>query len=155
MTIRIVVGEDSFLVREGIERIVSSDPGLELVAACGDVDELRAAVDELEPDLILTDIRMPPTGTDEGIRLANELRETHPGVAVVVLSQHASSVYAHTLLADGAGGRGYVLKDRIADGAALTRVIREVVAAARTSTRRSSTSSSRAGTARRTTCSSA
>jgi DNA-binding NarL/FixJ family response regulator len=126
MTIRVVLGEDNFLVREGLERIFSSDPELELVATCGDLDSLRAAVDELEPDVVVTDVRMPPTGRDEGITFASELRSSRPDVGVVVLSQHASSVYAGTLFADGASGRGYVLKDRVADGSELIRVVREI-----------------------------
>ncbi len=126
MTIKVVLGEDNYLVREGIERILSTDPELELVASCGDFDELRDAVERLEPDVVLTDIRMPPGETDEGIRLASELRASRPGLGVVVLSQHASSVYAGALFADGADGRGYVLKDRIADGAELVRILRDV-----------------------------
>jgi len=126
--IRVVLGEDSYLVREGIGRIVAAAPDLELVGACSDVDALRSMVDVLEPDLVLTDIRMPPTRTDEGVRLACELRQSHPEVGVVVLSQHASSVYANALFADGAGGRGYALKDRIADPDDLTRILREVAA---------------------------
>ena len=94
VTIKVVLGEDNYLVREGIERILSTDPELELVASCGDFDELRDAVERLEPDVVLTDIRMPPGETDEGIRLASELRASRPGLGVVVLSQHASSVYA-------------------------------------------------------------
>ncbi len=128
MTIRVVLGEDNFLVREGIERILSSDPELEVVASCGDLDELRAAVDRLKPDVVLTDVRMPPTETDEAIRLASELRQSHPDVGLVVLSQHASSVYAGALFSDGAAGRGYLLKDRVADGAELVRILREVAA---------------------------
>jgi DNA-binding NarL/FixJ family response regulator len=126
VTIKVVLGEDSYLVREGLERILSSDPELELVASCGDFDELRAAVDRLRPDVVLTDIRMPPGETDEGIRLAIELRRSHPDLGVVVLSQHASSVYAGELFADGAARRGYVLKDGIADGSELVRVIRQI-----------------------------
>lgn len=128
MTVRVVLAEDSYLVREGIERVLSNDPELELVATCRDFDELRTAVDDLRPDVVLTDIRMPPSETDEGIRLASQLRESHPDVGVVVLSQHASSVYAGALFAHGAGGRGYMLKDRIAEGAELVRVLRDVAA---------------------------
>ncbi len=126
--IRVVLGEDSFLVRKGVERILSVDGDIEVVASCESFDDVLAAVDRFRPDAVVTDIRMPPTCTDEGIRLANELRASHPGTGVVVLSQHASALYAHALLADGAGGRAYMLKDRIVDGAALTGVIREVAA---------------------------
>ena len=128
MTIRVVLGEDNFFVREGIERILSSDPELEVVASCSDLDEVRDAVDRLSPDVVLTDVRMPPSETDEAIRLASELRKSHPGVGLVVLSQHASSVYAGALFSDGAAGRGYLLKDRVVDGAELVRILREVAA---------------------------
>jgi DNA-binding NarL/FixJ family response regulator len=128
VTIRVVLGEDNFFVREGIERILSSDPELEVVASCSDLDEVRGAVDRLRPDVVLTDVRMPPSETDEAIRLATELRQSHPGVGLVVLSQHASSVYAGALFSDGAAGRGYLLKDRVVDGAELVRILREVAA---------------------------
>jgi DNA-binding NarL/FixJ family response regulator len=126
MVIRVLVGEDNYLLREGIVRILADATGLELVGSCGDFDCLRAMIEEARPDVVLTDIRMPPTNTDEGIRLATELRTTHPEIGVVVLSQHASSVYATTLLADGAAGRGYVLKDRVADKDDLIAIIRDV-----------------------------
>jgi DNA-binding NarL/FixJ family response regulator len=125
-SIRVVLGEDNLLIREGVEGILSEAHDIELVGAAGDLDSLRTAVAELEPDLVLTDIRMPPTNTDEGIRFATELRTTHPNTAVVVLSQHASSAYAMTLLADGAGMRGYALKDRITDPWELPRIVRTV-----------------------------
>jgi DNA-binding NarL/FixJ family response regulator len=128
VTVRLVIGEDDYLVREGLERVLSSDPELEVVASYARVDELRAAVHELRPDVVLTDTRTPPTETDEAIRLANELRSSHPDMGVVVLSRHASSVYAANLFVNGVGGRGYVLKDRIADGAELIRIVREVSA---------------------------
>ena len=128
MTIRVLLCEDSYLVREGIARIIAGAPELELVGAGADLDSVLELVDELEPDVVITDIRMPPTNTDEGIRLAVELRRRSPEVAVVVLSQHASSVYAHALLADGAARCGYVLKDRVADGAGLAEIVRSVAA---------------------------
>ena len=128
MTIKVVIGEDSFLLREGVERIVAAAPDLELAGSCGDLDSLRALIDETRPDVVLTDVRMPPTNTDEGVRLATELRTSHPDVGVIVLSQHASAVYANALLADGAAGRGYVLKDRITDKDGLVAVIRDVAA---------------------------
>jgi DNA-binding NarL/FixJ family response regulator len=128
MSIRVVLGEDNYLVREGIEHILSTDPDLELVASCGDFDELREAVERLEPDVLLTDIHLPPDGTDEGIRLAGELRATRPEIGVVVLGRHASSTYAGALFADGAARRGYVLKDRIADGSELVRILHDVAA---------------------------
>src|SRR4051812_41635639 len=89
MAIRVVLGEDSFLAREAIEGVLERVEGLELVAACSDLDSLRAAIDEKLPDLVVTDIRMPPDNSDEGIRLAAELRSKHPEIGVVVLSQHA------------------------------------------------------------------
>jgi len=128
VSIRVVVGEDSYLLREGVTRIVADTPDLELAGACGDIDGLRSLVDEVRPDVVLTDIRMPPTNTDEGVRLAVELRSTHPDVGVVVLSQHVSSVHAQVLLGDGADGRGYVLKDRITNGDVLAGVVRVVAA---------------------------
>jgi DNA-binding NarL/FixJ family response regulator len=128
LTIRIAVAEDSHLLREGIEQMIADAPDLELVGVCGDAETLRRMIDELAPDVVLTDIRLPPTNTDEGIRLAVELRNTHPGVGVVVLSQHASSVYAGELLADGASGRAYVLNDRVAEGGDLVQIVRDVAA---------------------------
>src|SRR5215470_6282234 len=105
MPLRIVVGEDNLLVREGITRLVSSAPDLEVVASCADFDGLVAAVEEQTPDVVLTDIRMPPTSTDEGIRLAGELRESHPEVGVVVLSQYAAPVYVLALFERGSDRR--------------------------------------------------
>ena len=92
--LRVAVGEDSFLVREGIVQALADAPSIDVVAAESDLDALRAAIDRLSPDVVITDIRMPPTKTDEGIRLATELKSTHPSVGVVVLSQHASPSYA-------------------------------------------------------------
>ena len=113
--VRVVVGEDSFLVRQGLVHALAADPRIDVVAAEGDLDAVRAAIERLGPDVVVTDIRMPPTGTDEGIRLATELRSSHPEIAVIVLSEHARRSYALTLFAGAAGRRGYLLKDRIAD----------------------------------------
>jgi DNA-binding NarL/FixJ family response regulator len=126
--ISVVLGDDSFLAREGIARVLESIEDVELVATCVDLDELRAAVERDTPDVVLTDIRMPPTNTDEGIRLARELRSTHPEVGVVVLSQHAEPSYAMALFADGSEQRGYLLKERVKDEEELARALREVVA---------------------------
>ena len=115
MAIRVVLAEDSYLLREGLARLLDRAPEVELVATCGSYDELIAATAEHEPDVVITDIRMPPTQTDEGIRAAAELRATHPDVGVVVLSQFVSPAYAVALLADGTHGRAYLLKDRIDD----------------------------------------
>jgi DNA-binding NarL/FixJ family response regulator len=127
-TIRVLVGEDSLLVRQGVERIIASAPELELVGSCGDLDSLRMLVRERRPSVVVTDIRMPPGHSDEGITLANELREDAPDVAVVVLSQHESPLYARALLRAGTKGRGYVLKERLADARQLVEIVRDVAA---------------------------
>jgi DNA-binding NarL/FixJ family response regulator len=124
--IRIILGEDNYLAREGIIRVLRNVDGVELVAVCGSLPDLRDAIDRLRPDVVLTDIRMPPTTTDEGIRLARELRSTHPEIGVVVLSQFAEEEYAYDLLKDGAAGLGYLLKERVADVAELVRALTEV-----------------------------
>jgi DNA-binding NarL/FixJ family response regulator len=124
--IRIVVAEDNYLVREGVVRLLDGEDDIEVVAACGDLDGLLAAVDEHAPDVVLTDIRMPPTGTDEGVRAANELRERHPEVGVVVLSQYVEPAYALALLEHGSDRRAYLLKERVSDIDQLSRAIREV-----------------------------
>ena len=113
--IRVLVAEDNVLLRDGIRRIIESVGELELAGTCATYDELLAAVDADPPDVVLTDIRMPPSGTDEGIRAAAELRESHPAIGVVVLSQYVSPQYALALLEDGLEGRAYLLKDRVAD----------------------------------------
>ena len=126
MTIRVVLGEDNYLAREGILRALEGAEDIEVVAICGDFDSLRSAVDDERPDVVLTDIRMPPTATDEGIRLAAELRTTHPDVGVVVLSQYAEPLYAAKLLEEGSDRRAYLLKDRVQYRTDLTRAVREV-----------------------------
>jgi DNA-binding NarL/FixJ family response regulator len=128
LSLRVAVGEDSYIAREGISRALEADDDIEIVAACADYDTLRAAVGETEPDVVLTDIRMPPTHTDEGIRLAEELRETHPGVGVVVLSQYAEPLYATKLLEHGSDRRAYLLKERVQDRGELSRALHEVAA---------------------------
>lgn len=128
MTIRVVVGEDNFLVREGIASILAEIDGLELVATATDLDGLREAVHRTDPHVVLTDIRMPPTNTDEGIRLADELRTTHPEVGVVVLSQHAEPWYAIALFKAGSDRRAYLLKDRLKDEVELGRALHNVAA---------------------------
>ena len=126
MSVRVILGEDSYLAREGIVRALEAAAGIEVLAVCDDLDSLRRAIDELRPDVVLTDIRMPPTGSDEGIRLANELRRTHPDIGVVVLSQHADPVYATALLEEGSDGRAYLLKERVKEPAELVRALQEV-----------------------------
>ena len=128
VSVRVVIGEDSYLLREGIERVVAAAPDLELVGSCGAMSVLRELVEALSPDVVLTDTRMSSSETDEGIALAADLRRTNPGIAVVVLSGDASSSSANQLFADGAGGRAYLLKERIADGDELVRIVRTVAA---------------------------
>jgi DNA-binding NarL/FixJ family response regulator len=126
MTVRVVVGEDSYVMREGIRGILELVGGVELVAACPDGTTLRATIEETLPDVVLTDIRMPPSGTDEGIRIADDLRVSHPEIGVVVLSQHAEPIYVVTLFERGSDRRAYLLKDRLRDRGELSRAIREV-----------------------------
>ena len=126
MTIRVVVGEDSAVVREGIRRMLERSEDIEVAATAGDAATLRAAIAEHRPDVVITDIRMPPTLTDEGIRIAVELRESAPAVGVVVLSQHVEPTDARALLDGGSSGRAYLLKERMRDSTELTRAIREV-----------------------------
>ena len=126
MPIRLVLAEDHYLVREGLRRLLETEPDLEVVAACGDLDSLLAAVDAERPDVVLTDIRMPPGDSDEGIQAAERLRETNPAVGVVVLSQYANPTYALALLKGGSAGRAYLLKERVDDLGQLTAAIRAV-----------------------------
>jgi DNA-binding NarL/FixJ family response regulator len=126
MPIRLVLAEDNYLVREGISRLIETEPELELVAVCEDLASLLAAVEAEKPDVVLTDIRMPPTGTDEGIRAAEQLRETHPEVGVVVLSQYVDPAYALHLFEHGSERRAYLLKERVSDVQQLLGAIREV-----------------------------
>ena len=126
MSIRVVLGEDSFLAREAVGSVLETADGVELVAAAGDLDSLRAMVEELRPDVVVTDIRMPPDNTDEGIRLAAELRSTHPEIGVVVLSQHAEPTYATLLFEEGSERRAYLLKESLKDQAELTRALKTV-----------------------------
>jgi len=126
MAIRVVLGEDHYLVREGIRRLLETRPEVEIAAACGDLESLLAAVEEHAPDVVLTDIRMPPHGTDEGIQVADRLRSTRPHVGVVVLSQYSEPRYALALLESGTAGRGYLLKERVEDVDQIVAAIRAV-----------------------------
>jgi DNA-binding NarL/FixJ family response regulator len=126
--IRVVLGDDSYLAREGIERVLDAVEDVDLIGVCADLDELRSTVERLEPDVVVTDIRMPPTNTDEGIRFARELRSARPEIGVVVLSQHAEPSYAMSLFEDGSQQRAYLLKERVKDKDELARALREVVA---------------------------
>jgi DNA-binding NarL/FixJ family response regulator len=123
----IAVGEDDFLAREGIRQVLErAQDEFRITGLYGDFDTLLAGVERDRPDVVLTDIRMPPTHTDEGIRLATYLRETRPETAVVVLSHYSGPAYALRLLERGSSGRGYLLKERVAHRSQLIDAIREV-----------------------------
>ena len=122
---RIVIAEDSVLLRAGLVRLLA-DAGEQVVAEAGNADELLAAVDRERPDLVLADVRMPPTHTDEGIRAALTLRRQHPGLAVLVLSQYVEERYATELLAGDTAGVGYLLKERVADVREFVEAVRRV-----------------------------
>jgi DNA-binding NarL/FixJ family response regulator len=126
VSLRVVLAEDQYLTRAGLELVVAGEAGLELAAVAADYDGLISAVERLEPDVVLTDIRMPPTSTDEGIRAAARLRGTHPEIGVVVLSQYTEPRYVLRLLERGAARRAYLLKERIGSRAQLVGAIREV-----------------------------
>jgi DNA-binding NarL/FixJ family response regulator len=128
VAIRLVFAEDSFLVREGIRRLLETQAELEVVATCADLDSLLSAVDAEAPDVVLTDIRMPPSELDEGIQAARRLRETNPDVGVVVLSQYSQPGYALSLLESGTERRAYLLKERVEDLDQLLAAIRAVAA---------------------------
>jgi DNA-binding NarL/FixJ family response regulator len=126
VAITVALGEDSLIVREGIQQLLATEPDIDVVASCGDLDSLLEAVDERRPDVVITDIRMPPTETDEGIRIAAILRESHPDTGVLVLSQYAAPSYALALLDSGSDRRAYLLKQRVHDRAELVSAIRSV-----------------------------
>jgi DNA-binding NarL/FixJ family response regulator len=128
MALRLVLAEDNLLVREGLQQLLSEAEGLEVVAVCADLDSLLEAIDEQRPDVVVTDIRMPPTRTNEGIRVAASLRESDPGIGVVVLSQYSEPAYVLQLLEEGSDGRGYLLKERVHDRGQLSTAIRTVAA---------------------------
>ena len=125
MSVRVVVADDNLITREGIVQLL--EPEFDVVAACGDFPEVLDAVERESPDVVLTDIRMPPSHSDEGIRVANRLRETHPEVGVIVLSQYDEPLYALSLLEAGSDRRGYLLKDRVHDRAELRAAVHTVV----------------------------
>ena len=126
MPIRLVLAEDHYLVREGVRRLLETLPDFEVAAVCDDLGSLLAAVDAERPDVVITDIRMPPGDADEGIQAAERLRETNPDVGVVVLSQYANAAFARTLLEGGSAGRAYLLKERVKDVEQLAAAIRAV-----------------------------
>jgi len=126
MPIRVVLADDHYLVREGVRRLLETEPDIEVIAACADLDSLLAAVETEKPDVVVTDIRMPPNGSDEGIQAATRLREGHPEVGVVVLSQYVQPSYALALLEGGTAGRAYLLKERVDDVEQLGAAVRAV-----------------------------
>ena len=124
--LRVVLADDNFLVREGVAKLLAEIDDLELVASVEDAQALLAAVAEHRPDAVLTDIRMPPTHTTEGIEAAKQIRIDYPDVGVVVLSQYVEEDYAFDLLADGVAGLGYLLKERISDRAQIVNALTAV-----------------------------
>jgi DNA-binding NarL/FixJ family response regulator len=126
VAIRLVMAEDNVLVREGARTLIALEDDLDLVGVSEDLDGLLELVEREQPDVVLTDIRMPPTGSDEGVRAAKQLRHTHPHVGVVVLSHYLEPAYALAVFAEGASGRGYLLKERVSHMGQLASAIREV-----------------------------
>ena len=126
MSISVILAEDDFLVRKGVRRVLEAVPDIAVLDDCADGDELLAAVDAAPPDVVVTDVRMPPSGADEGIRIASRLRTTHPDVGVVVLSQFAEPAYALALLEHGSHRRAYLLKERVHDRSGIAQAIRDV-----------------------------
>ena len=125
--LRVAIADDHYLVREGTRRLLES-AGVEIVASVADAGELVEAVETHRPDAVLTDVRMPPTHSTEGIDAAREIRRRHPGIGVVILSQHADEGYVIELLRDGVAGYGYLLKERVGDRDELVRALRETAA---------------------------
>lgn len=128
MSVRVALAEDSFILRQGLEQLLATADEVDVVAACDDLGSLRDAVRDHEPDVVLTDIRMPPTRTDEGIRFATELRDQHPEMGVVVLSQYSEPGYVLRLLEGGSERRAYLLKERVGDRSQLVGAIEAVAA---------------------------
>jgi DNA-binding NarL/FixJ family response regulator len=126
MALRIIVAEDSLLMREGIRQVIDRQADLQVVADCADLPWLRALVDSEQPDVVVTDVRMPPTFGDEGIRFAVDIRDSHPGMGVVVLSHYAEPAYVRSLLTGGTSRRAYLLKERVSAPGELADAIRSV-----------------------------
>jgi DNA-binding NarL/FixJ family response regulator len=126
--LRLILADDSYIVREGLQEILAGQPDLDVVATCASLDELLDAVTKHVPDVVITDIRMPPSNSDEGIRAAAELRASHPQIGVVVLSQYSHPSYVLALLESGSDGRAYLLKERVHDLRELTSAIEAVAA---------------------------
>jgi len=128
VALRIVLADDSYLIREALTHVLAAADDIDVVAVCADCDSLMEAIEAEQPDVVVTDIRMPPGEDDEGVRIATRLRETHPGIGVVVLSQYLEPRYALELLAGGSDGRAYVLKERVLDRGGLTTAIHATAA---------------------------
>jgi DNA-binding NarL/FixJ family response regulator len=128
MTVSVALAEDNLIVREGIAQLLEGQPDIEVVAACDDLDSLLEAIERRHPDVVVTDIRMPPTHSDEGIRLAALLRDRHPEMGVVVLSNYAEAGFAMGLLESGSEGRAYLLKERVHSRTQLASAIHSVAA---------------------------
>jgi DNA-binding NarL/FixJ family response regulator len=126
MALRVVFAEDNYLVRQGVTSLLAEVEGVDVVAVATDLTSLLESVAESSPDVVLTDIRMPPTHTNEGIEAARQIRSRHPEVGVVVLSQYVEEDYVFELLADGVAGLGYLLKERVTDLDELVRALTEV-----------------------------
>jgi len=126
MLLRVVFADDNYLAREGVSALLAEGEGIEVVGTATDLDSLMRSVTENRPDVVMTDIRMPPTQTNEGIVAAKRIRVEHPGVGVVVLSQYVEEDYAFSLLSEGAAGVGYLLKERVGDLDELARALHEV-----------------------------
>ena len=123
---RVIIADDALLLRQGVIAVLATLDGIEVVAEADDYDALMAAVDEHQPDLVITDIRMPPTLTDEGIRAARAIRSAHPDTGVIVLSQYLDADYVIELFEDGTEGLGYLLKENVADRRHLAHAIEAV-----------------------------
>jgi DNA-binding NarL/FixJ family response regulator len=128
MTLRVVLADDSYLAREAVEHVLADAPDIAIVAVCSDRDELLDAIEAQRPDVVVTDIRMPPDDMTEGLAVAAELRRSHPETGVVILSQYLEAAYALDLLAGGSDGRAYLLKERIHDRDELAAAVRTTAA---------------------------
>ena len=139
MPLRIAIADDSYLVREGLTHLLEGSPEVEVIAVCEDSSSLLEAIERAPPDVVLTDIRMPPFRERDGIEIAAQLHHTHPEIGVVILSQYDDPGLALKLLESGAGGRAYLLKERVGDRAELVAAIQAVANRRSVSIRRSST----------------
>jgi DNA-binding NarL/FixJ family response regulator len=124
--IRVIIAEDTFLVREALVQVFDGAPEFEIVGLSDNLDDLMQSIETLSPHVVVSDIRMPPTGVDEGIMMAESLRESHPEIGVVIVSQYLDSTYVLRLFERGSGGRAYLLKDRVADRNQLRRAVEQV-----------------------------